>query len=248
MRKEKTRIDELLVTRGLAENIKESQAFIMSGYIMAGEEKITKPGAMVSIDTEIRFTRDFSRYASRGALKLDGALTKFGINPQNRICIDVGSSTGGFTDILLQKGAEKVFAFDVGYGQMISRLASDPRVIVRDKFNIKNITPQDIDFHNNILVVIDVSFISLKSVLPAISALKTSTSEVEVLALLKPQFEARESELEKGIVKDSLAHFRIIKSVLKEIKYKLHGKLLGLIRSPIQGKDGNTEFFIWCRF
>jgi len=243
--KEKTRIDQLLVDRGLSEDLTEARALVMSGVVMVNNQKIVKSGTKVSPVSQISLTKSYKKYASRGALKLKGALDQLGISPDGRICVDVGASTGGFTDILLQYGAARVYAFDVGYGQMISRLRNDPRVKVQDRFNIKEITPADTGNSQNLFIVIDVSFISLKSVLPALRKLKTQPETViEILALLKPQFEARESELENGIVRDREAHFRILKNILRYIKNDLAGKISGLTASPVRGKDGNTEFFI----
>lgn len=243
---EKIRLDQLLVKRKLASSIKEAQALILAGYVIVNYQKETKSGLYFPDDSEIALTKDLKKYASRGALKLEGALAKFKINPAEKICLDIGASTGGFTEILLRKGAAKVYAFDVGYGQMISRLANDPRVIVKDRFNIKNILPEDIDFNENLFIVIDVSFISLKAILPALVNLKhTQSSSIEIVALLKPQFEAKESEIVNGIVYNRNAHFRIIKMMLGFIKKELFANIKGIISSPITGKEGNHEFFIW---
>ena len=241
----KARLDDLLVQKGLAENLKQAQALVLSGKVMVNQQKITKSGLQFPTDADVKIAGEQKKYASRGGVKLEAALDYFSINPENRICLDIGASTGGFTDVLLSRGAQKIYAFDVGYGQMISRLANDERVVVKDRFNIKQISADDIDNHLDFLAVIDVSFISLKAVLPVFQNLKGG--KLEIVALLKPQFEAKMSELHQGIVSDPKAHFRIIKSVLKYIKQELKYSVRGICNSSIRGKDGNREFFLWIQ-
>ena len=248
MPKEKIRIDQLLLDRELVQDIKRAQSLILSGSVYVDDRKITKIGLKFSPHINIRIKDKIHEYASRGANKLIPILIKYSINIKNIHCIDIGASTGGFTDVLLREGAESVLAIDVGYGQMIERLRNDSRVNLLDRFNAKNLTWDNIPFQNikRLLIVIDVSFISLLSIYPVIQSLKNEKAEViiEIVSLIKPQFECNPIKLEKGILYDKNERFKVIKKIIKYIK-KINGKILGLSLSPIKGKEGNVEYFIY---
>lgn len=248
MPKEKVRLDELLVQKKLCENIKRAQSLILSGSVLVNNQKITKSGLQVKVNSQIVIIDKIPEYVSRGAFKLKHAIERFKVKVKDKIAIDLGSSTGGFTQILLEQGVGKVYAFDVGYGQMVSRLRNDYRVKVRDRFNVRNLSWNELDtFYQNLLIVMDLSFISLFSIFPTIRRLKedSHTTRIEVISLIKPQFECSKSELVKGIVVDEEVHFKIIKKFIRYIKNELKGKVLGLSTSPISGRDGNREFLLY---
>ncbi|MGH9948727.1 MAG: TlyA family RNA methyltransferase [Pyrinomonadaceae bacterium] len=234
-------IDKLLVDRGFAESRTKAQAMIMSGVVLVNEKRVEKPLETFSEDVQIRVKGDIpeNRYASRAGLKLEHALNTFHIRPNGYICLDIGSSTGGFTDCLLEFGATKVIAIDSGTNQMIWRLRNDLRVDLREKTNARNLSPQDFEQEFD-LAVIDVSFISLTKILPvAISLVKPSGM---IIALIKPQFEVGRGEVGKGgIVLDSEKHKRVVDEVSAFARG--FGLLVsGLIDSPILGSEGNKEF------
>ena len=214
---------------------------IMAGQVVVGDHTVDKAGQQVAIDAEIRLRGENLPYVSRGGLKLRKALDEFGIDVAGLVAVDVGSSTGGFTDCLLQAGAVKVFAVDVGYGQLAWKLQQDPRVVSMEKTNIRYVTPDQLDAEPT-LAVIDASFISLAKVLPATAALLKPGGLI--IALIKPQFEVGKGEVGKGgIVRDPAAHEKVIEDV-RQTALKLGLTVSGLCESPITGADGNREFLI----
>ena len=237
----KVRIDLLLVDRGLAESRERGQAMILAGQVLVNGEKRDKAGSRVPEDADIRILGEQLRYVSRGGLKLEAALREFTVDVQGRTALDVGASTGGFTDCLLQHGAGKVYAVDVGYGQMAWKLRQDPRVVLIERVNIRHIdpalVPEPVD-----IAVIDVSFISLENVVPSI--LQFLKSRAEIVALIKPQFEVGKGEVGKGgIVRDEGARNAAVERVTDFFR-KRGFDVRGVVPSPITGQDGNVEFLI----
>ena len=236
----KKRLDVLLVENGYADTRTKAQAIIMSGNVYVNGQKADKPGISYEETVELEVRGAACPYVSRGGLKLEKALRDFGVKPEGYVCSDSGASTGGFTDCLLQQGASKVFAIDVGYGQLDWKIRSDPRVVVMERTNIRYVTPEDLGEQLD-LSVIDVSFISLKIVLPAIKAL-LKPGKGQVLCLIKPQFEAgREKVGKKGVVRDSATHKEVLDNFV-ELANSLEFKILGLTFSPVKGPEGNIEF------
>ena len=236
----KKRLDVLLVERGLAETRTKAQAVIMSGLVYVAGQKADKPGMSFEENSEIEVRGATCPYVSRGGLKLEKALRDFGVDPTGYVCSDSGASTGGFTDCLLQQGAKKVFAIDVGYGQLDWKIRSDPRVVVMERTNVRYVTPEQLGEPLD-LSVVDVSFISLRIVLPVIKTfLKESSGQV--LCLIKPQFEAGKEKVgKKGVVRDPAVHKEVLDdfvALTKEIDFKI----LGLTFSPVKGPEGNIEF------
>ncbi len=236
----KERLDVAMVERGLAESRSKAQAIIMSGVVYIANQKVDKAGTMIGPETEIEVReKNTCPYVSRGGLKLEKALRDFGVNPEGYVCSDSGASTGGFTDCLLQKGAKKVFAIDVGYGQLAWKLREDPRVVCMERTNIRYLTPADLGEPLD-LSVVDVSFISLQIVLPAIRALLKPNGQV--LCLIKPQFEAgREKVGKKGVVRDPEVHREVLENFLALAK-RLEFTLCNMTYSPVKGPEGNIEF------
>ena len=235
----KTRLDVLLVERGLQETRQKAQATIMSGLVFVNGQRVDKPGTAVLSDAPIEVRGHTLPYVSRGGLKLEKALRDFGVKPEGFVCSDSGASTGGFTDCLLQQGAKKVFAIDVGYGQLDWKIRSDPRVVVMEKTNIRYVTPEQLGEPLD-LSVVDVSFISLKIVLPAIQKLLKQTGQV--LCLIKPQFEAgRDKVGKKGVVREKSTHKEVLDDFVV-LADSLGFKILGLTFSPVKGPEGNIEF------
>ncbi|MDY3773238.1 MAG: TlyA family RNA methyltransferase [Candidatus Faecousia sp.] len=235
----KKRLDVLLTEQGYAENRTKAQAIIMSGIVYADGQKADKPGTAYEETVSIEVRGGACPYVSRGGLKLEKALRDFGVKPEGFVCSDSGASTGGFTDCLLQQGARKVFAIDVGYGQLDWKIRSDPRVVVMEKTNIRYVTPEQLGEPLD-LSVVDVSFISLKIVLPAIRALLKPTGQV--LCLIKPQFEAgREKVGKKGVVREKSTHVEVLQGFV-ELADSLGFHILGLTYSPVKGPEGNIEF------
>lgn len=236
------RVDKLLVERGLAESRTKAQAMVMAGVVLVNEQRINKPSDLVAPDAEIRVKGGgdpASRYVGRGGLKLEAALREFEINVEGLTCLDVGASTGGFTDCLLQHGARKVISIDVGHNQIDWRLRTDTRVEVREGINARYLKPDDFPTRFDI-VVIDVSFISATKILPAIFELLTNTGRL--ITLIKPQFEVGRGEVGKGgIVRDRQKHARVIDEVNRAAK-NLGLQVRSVIESPIHGADGNVEF------
>jgi 23S rRNA (cytidine1920-2'-O)/16S rRNA (cytidine1409-2'-O)-methyltransferase len=235
----KTRLDALVFDRGLASSREKARAMIMAGEVSVNGVVCSKPGAQVREQVEIAI-KNRPRYVSRGGEKLVAALNAFGVPIAGRLCADLGASTGGFTDCLLQHGASRVYAIDVGYGQLDYRLQTDARVVVMDRTNARYIEslPEVVD-----VTTIDASFISLKLLLPA--AMRWMASSGSIICLIKPQFEAGQSDVGKGgIVKDPMVHRRVLLDILTFAQQiTLH--VCGLIRSPIKGHEGNTEFLAW---
>ena len=237
----KMRIDKLLVEHGLADSRTKAQALVMAGVVLANEKRVEKPSESFAADTVIRIKGDSpeARYVGRGGLKLEAALMAFEIDPSSYVCIDVGSSTGGFTDCLLQLGAEKIVAIDAGTNQLVWSLRTDPRVEVREKTNARDLTPEDFREQFD-LAVMDVSFISVTKVIPAIISLLKPNGRMVVL--IKPQFEVGRGEVGKGgIVREKEKHERVIAEV-NAFAEGLGLKIGGLIESPILGAEGNKEF------
>ena len=236
----KKRLDVLLTERMYAETRSKAQAIIMSGNVYVNGQKADKPGVSYEETVDIEVRGAVCPYVSRGGLKLEKALRDFGVKPEGYVCSDSGASTGGFTDCLLQQGASKVFAIDVGYGQLDWKIRSDPRVVVMERTNIRYVTPEDLGEPLD-LSVIDVSFISLKIVLPAIKALLKPESG-QVLCLIKPQFEAgREKVGKKGVVREPATHKEVLDDFVS-LADALNFKILGLTFSPVKGPEGNIEF------
>ncbi len=238
--KVKKRLDVLLVERGLAENRSKAQAIIMSGLVYVNDQKADKPGISYEETVQLEVRGGTCPYVSRGGLKLEKALRDFGINPTGYVCSDSGASTGGFTDCLLQQGAKKVFAIDVGYGQLDWKIRSDPRVVVMERTNVRYVTPEQLGEPLD-LSVVDVSFISLKIVLPVIQTfLKPDCGQV--VCLIKPQFEAgRDKVGKKGVVRDPQTHKQVLDDFVALVK-NLGFHLIGLTYSPVKGPEGNIEF------
>lgn len=238
---EKERIDKLLVDRGLAHSRTKAQALVLSGVVLVDERRVEKPSEFVALSSTVRLKGESpeSRYVSRGGLKLDHALREFGIDVSGYCCLDLGSSTGGFTDCMLQHGAAKVVAVDSGTNQMVWQLRTDPRVDLREKTNARNISPQDFA-HRFDLAVIDVSFISLAKILP--SAVPLLKEHGQIVALIKPQFEVGRGEVGKGgIVKDPEKHRRVIDQI-NRFAESIDLVCKGIVDSPILGAGGNKEF------
>jgi 23S rRNA (cytidine1920-2'-O)/16S rRNA (cytidine1409-2'-O)-methyltransferase len=239
----KQRLDRILFERALVESRERGQALILAGQILVNGQKQDKAGALVPEDADIVILGEVLHYVSRGGLKLEAALKNFCISVQEKIALDVGASTGGFTDCLLQHGAKKVFAVDVGYGQMAWKLRQDPRVVVIERVNVRDIAqsliPEPID-----IVVIDVSFISLEKVIPPV--LKFLKPGSEIIALIKPQFEVGREQVGKGgIVRDEAARSAAVNRVTEFIR-GLGLDVKGIVPSPITGQDGNVEYLIYA--
>ena len=237
--KNKERLDVLLVSRGLCETRSKAQAVIMSGEVYVEGQKADKAGADFPVEAQIEVRGHACPYVSRGGLKLEKALRDFGVDPTGFVCSDSGASTGGFTDCLLQQGAAKVFAIDVGYGQLAWKIRSDPRVVVMERTNIRYVTPEELGETLD-LSVIDVSFISLRIVLPAIQKLLKPTGQV--LCLIKPQFEAGKEKVgKKGVVRDPAVHQEVLQDFVA-LADSLHFTIRDLTFSPVKGPEGNIEF------
>jgi len=235
----KKRLDVLLTERMYAETRSKAQAIIMSGNVYVDGQKADKPGISYEETVDIEVRGAVCPYVSRGGLKLEKALRDFGVKPDGFVCSDSGASTGGFTDCLLQQGASKVFAIDVGYGQLDWKIRSDPRVVVMERTNIRYVTPEQLGEQLD-LSVIDVSFISLKIVLPTIKTLLKPTGQV--LCLIKPQFEAGKEKVgKKGVVREASTHKEVLDSFV-ELADSLDFNILGLTFSPVKGPEGNIEF------
>ena len=236
----KKRLDVLLVERLYADSRTKAQAIIMSGNVYVNGQKADKPGTSFEETVEIEVRGAVCPYVSRGGLKLEKALRDFGVKPEGFVCSDSGASTGGFTDCLLQQGAKKVFAIDVGYGQLDWKIRSDERVVVMERTNIRYVTPDDLGEPLD-LSVIDVSFIGLEIVLPTIKTLLKADSG-QVLCLIKPQFEAgKENVGKKGVVRDPKIHKMVLDNFV-ELVNSLGFRILGLTFSPVKGPEGNIEF------
>ena len=237
--KHKERLDVLLVSLGLAESRAKAQATIMAGEVYVNGQKADKSGMEVDITSDVEVRGSACPYVSRGGLKLEKALRNFGVDPTGYVCSDSGASTGGFTDCLLQQGASKVFAIDVGYGQLAWKIRNDPRVVVMERTNIRYVTPEDLGQPLD-LSVIDVSFISLSLVLPVVKTLLKPTGQV--LCLIKPQFEAgRDKVGKKGVVREAAVHEEVLQNFISLAK-SLGFTIRNLTFSPVKGPEGNIEF------
>ena len=240
----KIRLDQYLCQHGLAQSRERAKALIMAGIVYVGEEKSDKPGNMIDENARVEVRGHDIGYVSRGGLKLEKAMQVFPVHPQGLVCMDIGASTGGFTDCMLQNGARKVYAVDVGTNQLAWKLRTDPRVVCLEKTNARTLTaqqvPEALDFAS-----IDVSFISLKLIFPALYPLLREGGEVA--CLIKPQFEAgREKVGKKGVVRDSAVHLEVLEHFLEHAKEN-HFAVLGITYSPIRGPEGNIEYLGYLR-
>jgi len=241
----KQRADQLLVARGLAESRARAQALIMAGLVVSETRRIDKPGALLPADAPLAVKGKGHPWVSRGGVKLAHALDRFGLDPAGCICLDVGASTGGFTQVLLARGAARVYAVDVGHGQLDWSLRQDPRVIVLERTNARHLTAAEIPDLVDI-VVCDASFIGLRTVLPAPLAL--ARPGAALVALIKPQFEAGPGRVGKGgIVRDEALRAEICETIRAWIGAQPGWTVLGIVPSPIAGADGNIEFLIAAR-
>ncbi len=236
------RADALLVARSLCDSREQAKRLILAGEVRSGDRVIDKPSAKLAVDAALE-VKEKPRFVGRGGLKLEAALDAFCIDPSGWTCIDVGASTGGFTDCLLQRGAARVHAVDVGTNQLVWKLRNDPRVIVKEQFNARHMTPEDIGEQVR-LAVMDLSFISLTKVLPAVFPLLEERGSI--VCLIKPQFELERDDISKGgIVRDPALHERAVEKIRCFVTEGLGNQWLGLIASPITGTDGNHEFLAW---
>lgn len=240
----KVRLDAAVFERGLAESREKAKAIIMAGDVFVNNQKADKPGTQISESDEIEVRSNSLRYVSRGGLKLEKAMAVFGIRLDGKICADIGASTGGFSDCMLQNGAEKIYAIDVGYGQLAWKLRCDPRVVNLERTNFRYVTheqvPDELDFAS-----VDVSFISLKLILPVLrSLLKENACAV---CLIKPQFEAgKENVGKKGVVRDIGIHKDVVRSITQFI-LQTGFSVMGLDYSPIKGPQGNIEYLVYIQ-
>jgi len=242
----KKRIDHLLVERGLAESRSRAQAYVMAGLVFTGERRIDKSGQQIPEDSPIELRGQDHPWVSRGGLKLAHALEYFGVSPSGQVCVDVGASTGGFTDVMLQNGALKVYSVDVGRGQLAWKLRQDERVCVLEKTNARYLTgeliPDPIGF-----IGCDASFIGLETVLPA--TLDLAEHGTIVIALIKPQFEVGRGQVGKGgVVRDPELHQQVCLRIENWLNGRVGWNALGITESPITGPEGNREFLIAARF
>lgn len=238
----KKRIDVLLFERGLAPSREKARTLIMAGSVYVNNQKFDKPGDTVSDDAEIEVRGSTLKYVSRGGLKLEKAMQLFPIDLNGKICMDIGASTGGFTDCMLQNGAQRVYSVDVGYGQLAWQLRQDPRVVNLERTNARYLTreqvPEEIDFFS-----VDVSFISLRIILPAVRPLLRDGGQA--VCLIKPQFEAgREKVGKKGVVRDRAVHEEVVETICR---FALENgySVLGLTFSPVKGPEGNIEYLVY---
>lgn len=237
------RVDKVLVARGLAESRERAQALCIAGKVFVAGQRVDKPGTAVPLDAEVTVQGDPCPYVSRGGLKLSGVLDPLGVDPSGRVCLDIGASTGGFTDVLLQRGAARVWAVDVGRAQLHERIRRDPRVLSREGVNarhgLKEVVTEPVS-----LVVMDVSFISLTKVLPAAAeALDANDPTASVIAMVKPQFELGPHEAKGGVVRDDALRAKAV-SLVVDAARALGLKELGREDSPVHGPAGNREVFV----
>lgn len=256
MSEKKVRLDVAALEKGLFESRQAAQTAIMNGDVLVDGEKVTKPGAPVASGATIELRPGYLRqkYVSRGGLKLEKALDEFGINVEDRLCLDIGASTGGFTDCLLQRGAAKVFAIDVGYGQLDWSLRTNPKVVTVERTNVRYLAYEQLygaaknddgALHKPAtLATIDCSFISLAKVIPACISLMADDQDIEIICLVKPQFEVGKGQVGKGgVVKDPKLHVSVLESVIREVE-TLGLRCFSLTYSPIKGPKGNIEYLI----
>ena len=239
---EKERLDVLLVQQGLANSRELAKAYIMAGNVYVDGQKEDKAGTKVAVTAKLEVKGNQMKYVSRGGYKLEKAMDVFGIRLDGKICLDIGASTGGFTDCMLQNGASKVYAIDVGYGQFAWKLRYDERVVCLEKTNVRYVTHEQVPDEGD-FASIDVSFISLTKVLPAV--LGVLGEKGQLVCLIKPQFEAgREKVGKKGVVRDSSVHREVIEMIVEYVRTQSLG-ILGLDFSPIKGPEGNIEYLIY---
>lgn len=238
----KSRLDQELVARGLCNSREQAKRLILAGKVVVDGLENPKPGTSIPEDCKIR-VKEAPKYVGRGGLKLEKALDRFAIDPAGKIALDAGASTGGFTDCLLQRGAVKVYAFDVGTNQLAWKLRSDPRVVSREKFNLRYLEPEDLPERVN-LVVIDVSFISLTKILPPVFAVLEPKGDL--ICLIKPQFELERKDVGKGgIIRDPELHRKAVEKIRDFTVNQLAKDWRGVVESPISGADGNIEYLAW---
>lgn len=236
------RVDILLVQHGLCDSREQAKRLILAGEVRSGDHLVDKPSTKLALDAPLAI-KDKPRFVGRGGLKLEAALDAFQIDPAGWVCIDVGASTGGFTDCLLQRGAVRVHAVDVGTNQLVWKLRNDPRVVVKEQFNARHMVPEDIGEPVR-LAVMDLSFISLTKVLPAVFSVLDGQGTL--VCLIKPQFELQRDDISKGgIVRDPALHQRAVDKIRSFVTGEHGRQWLGLIASPITGMDGNQEFLAW---
>jgi 23S rRNA (cytidine1920-2'-O)/16S rRNA (cytidine1409-2'-O)-methyltransferase len=241
----RSRLDVEMARRGLAESRESAQRLIMAGRVRVNSRPAAKPDLKVDDSTEIAVVGESAEYASRGAYKLIAAIDTFGVGVEGRHALDVGASTGGFTDVLIQRGAAQVIALDVGYGQIVERLRQNPRVTVIDRTNIRYVSATDLPYRPD-LIVVDVSFISLCLVLPVVVTL--AAAPAEIIALVKPQFEVGKGKVGKGgVVRDDILRAETLKKVI-ESAAKIGLEVTGTIESPITGAAGNREYLAVFRY
>ena len=240
----KERLDVLLVQKGLAPSREKAKTMIMEGNVFVDNQREDKAGTFFDPSVNIEIHGNTLRYVSRGGLKLEKAMAQFGITLDDKVCMDIGASTGGFTDCMLQNGAKKVYAVDVGYGQFAWKLRQDPRVVCMEKTNIRYVTQEDIEDKIN-FSSIDVSFISLTKVLGPVKALLADDGQI--VCLIKPQFEAgREKVGKKGVVREKSTHLEVIEKVI-EFAVSIGFEILNLEYSPIKGPEGNIEYLLYLQ-
>jgi 23S rRNA (cytidine1920-2'-O)/16S rRNA (cytidine1409-2'-O)-methyltransferase len=241
----KRRLDALLVERGLADSRAKAQALVLAGAVWSGERRLDKPGVGIAAEAPLELRGRDHPWVSRGGVKLAHALDRFGIDPAGAIALDIGASTGGFTDVLLQRGAARVYAVDVGHGQLAWSLRNDPRVVVRERCNARRLTA-DLVPERPDLVVCDASFIGLETVLPA--ALGLAAAPARLIALIKPQFEVGRALVGKGgVVRDPALHRAVCERIAAWLDRQPGWRAAGLAESPIRGPEGNVEFLILAR-
>jgi len=254
---QKTRLDKLLFEKRLVESREKARALILEGKVLVNGIKVDKAGTPVRVDAPVEILQRMP-YVSRGGLKLESAVKGFSIDVRDKVAMDVGASTGGFTDCFLQHGVKKVYAIDVGYGQFDSKLRNDPRVVLLEKTNIRYLDEivrsqksevrnqefEDLLKSNIDIATIDVSFISLLKVIPEV--LKFLKKNGEILALIKPQFEADRKDIKKGVVKDEARRLQVVEKIKTEVE-KIGLAVKGIIQSPIKGPKGNIEYFIYLK-
>lgn len=246
MKAKKQRLDVLLVERGLAETREKAKRAIMAGLVFTNETRLDKAGEKVDVDIPLRMKGNITRYVSRGGLKLEKALSTFHLSVQDRVLLDIGASTGGFTDCALQHGAKMSYALDVGYNQLAWKLRQDDRVVVMERTNFRYVTPDDFRGPKPDFASIDVSFISLRLILPVLKTLLVPGSDI--VALIKPQFEAGKEQVgKKGIVRDPHVHIEVIYRV-QTMALSEGYDVIDLSFSPITGGEGNIEFLIHLKW
>ena len=240
----KIRLDQYLCQNGLVQSRERAKALIMSGIVFVDEQKVDKAGEMISPDAKVEVRGHDIGYVSRGGLKLEKAMQVFPMRPDGKVCMDIGASTGGFTDCMLQNGAVKVYAVDVGYGQLAWSLRTDERVVNMERTNIRNVKPEDLS-EPVAFFSVDVSFISLKHIFPVADAI--TTPDAVGVCLVKPQFESRHDETDHGIVRDEAVRARTVEEVRCALEREGF-EVTGTIESPIRGAEGNVEYVVRAVF